>query len=174
MNKVSYYLGILIYFTLCHTVQAHVMVEQHATLRFTPKGAYFLASYPISAFKGIDDNQDGLIDQNELRSHQSKISKQVHKQVKLYDASQSVELEGLVINLSHSHDQKSAGRYLIVMGRFKPVQTTAIRFSSNLFGQAATEQSLKLRVTWQAKPIDFVLSPQASVIDFPQQMKGNK
>ena len=146
-------------------LHAHVMVAQHATLRFQAKGAYFLASYPISAFEGVDDNYDDLMDQKELKKHYPALVQKIRNQVQLTEDGKVKELEGLLINLSHSHTHQKAVSHLLVMGRFKPVGQGVVLFHSRLFGKAKHEHVFKIRITLQDQPVDVVLTPQNTHIE---------
>ena len=158
-------LSIIVIFFLCiEATSAHVMVAQHATLRFQTKGVYFLASYPVSAFDGVDNNHDLLMDPSELKIHYDTLVQRVRNHVQLTEDGKVKELEGLLINLSHSHSPQKAVSQLLVMGRFKPVQKGKLVFKSSLFGTKKHEKSLKIRVTWSNKPIEFVLTPQKTEI----------
>ena len=168
MIKFALFILLSSYVWLNAYAHAHVMVEQHATLRFQTKGAYFLASYPMSAFKGVDDNSDGLLDLQELAKYRKAMASQVKKQVQLLDDQHSMELEGLLINLSHSHEQSKGSSHVIIMGRFKPVKGHKVRFLSTLFGKAESEQQLKLRITRHNKPIHVVLTPQKTMINIAE------
>ena len=103
------------------TTLAHVMVAQHATLRFQAKGAYFLASYPVSAFDGVDDNHDQLMDRAELKKHYNTLIQSIRHKVQLTEDGKVKALEGLLINLSHSHTHQKAVSQILVMGRFQAV-----------------------------------------------------
>ena len=147
---------------------AHVMVAQHATLKFQNKGAYFLASYPISAFDGVDDNQDGLLDQKELKKHYSVFVQKIRSQVQLTEDGKPKELEGLLINLSHSHTHQKAVSQILVMGRFKPIHKGVVLFYSHLFGKTTHEKVFKIRITLQDKPTDLILTPQNPKVEISQ------
>ena len=148
--------------------QAHVMVAQHATLSFQAKGAYFLASYPVSAFDGVDDNHDRLMDHNELKRYYNTLIKKIRAEVQLIEDGKAKELEGLLINLSHSHTHQKAVSQILVMGRFKPVDKGKVVFHSKLFGAKEHEKVFKVRVTRSGKPVDFVLTPKKTEIVISQ------
>ena len=162
--KVLFGLLLLGMISFCH-VEAHVMVAQHATLRFQPKGAYFLASYPVSAFKEVDDNHDGLMTKQELNKHRSTMMDQVKRNVQLLEDGQSKELEGLLINLSHSHHHQNAVDHVVVMGRFKTTKQGKFIFRSKLFGKTSQEKTFKVRVTLKDTPVNLILTPQNSELD---------
>ena len=150
--------------TLCSYAHAHVMVKQHASLRFLPKGAYFLASYPVSAFKGFDDNHDDLMNQQELQKHHNTLLAQVRAHVQLTEDGVMKELEGLLINLSHTHHPHDSVTHVLVMGRFKPVAQGLVVFHSKLFGKKPSEQKFMIRITWHQKLSNLILTPQKTSI----------
>ena len=140
------FLFAVLFFLSTEASQAHVMVAQHATLRFQTKGAYFLASYPVSAFDGVDDNHDLLMDRSELKRHYNALIQRVRDHVQLTEDGVVKELEGLLINLSHSHSNQKAVSQILVMGRFKPVQKGRVIFRSSLFGSKKHEKLFKIRI----------------------------
>ena len=133
--------------TLSVPLSAHVMVAQHATLRFQPQGAYLLASIPVSALKGVDDDGDQRLSRAELRAHQALISRQVLRGLQLLSAGRPLPLEGLLLNLSNADHQLGPTRQLLVMGRFKTDGATELALRCALFGAHPSTQK-----------IDFALS----------------
>lgn len=53
--------------------QAHLMPKGKGTINIEGKSAYAVLSLPIQAFKGVDNNRDGLLDVSELNKHQKTI-----------------------------------------------------------------------------------------------------
>ena len=165
-------LSFVLFILSIEAAQAHVMVAQHATLRFQAKGAYFLASYPVSAFDGVDDNHDRLMDHTELKRHYNTLIEKIRTEVLLTEDGRAKELEGLLINLSHSHTHQKAVSQILVMGRFKPVDQGKVVFHSKLFGRNKHEKVFKLRVTWSEKPMEFVLTPKKTEIVISQSFQA--
>jgi hypothetical protein len=165
-----------------HIAHAHLIREGHAQLTFKENGVYFMASYPIQAFSGFDDDGDHLLNERELSRHQATLKKQVLGKVSLMTEGVSHPLEGLVLNISHSHRQYSGANYLIVMGRFKahrlPKSSPKLEsfrsvFRSLLFMQESAKQesskirsteTLRVRVRKDTQVNDYQLSPHLTEI----------
>ena len=111
------------------------------------------------------------MDHNELKRHYNTLIQKVRTQVQLIEDGKAKELEGLLINLSHSHTHKKAVSQILVMGRFKPVEKGKVVFHSKLFGTNKNEKELRIRVTWSKKPVEFVLTPKKTEIMISQLHK---
>ena len=129
---------------------AHLMVSQNGTLKFGKGGYYFVLSLPVSALNGVDDDGDGLLSTKELATHNEAIKATVEMGFTLIStASGPRVIEGLLLNMSHSHGrfQKPAS-HVVAMGRFSVApgeQDLTLRTS--LFGKATAEQTFKITIT---------------------------
>jgi hypothetical protein len=128
---------------------AHVMVAQHGTLNILDKGVFMVLSLPVSAFEGIDDDNDGKLSQSEFSRHRNVISEIVHKKVTLKDQTGKLILEDMILSPVHSHQSPtSPASQLIVMGRYDVADPlSALEYEIKLFGTAATEQLLEITAT---------------------------
>lgn len=134
---------------LIGSAHAHLMVAQKGTLNIFEDGAFMVLSLPVSAFKGVDDNGDGLLSIIELRSHAADIDAQIQTQVQLISPAGPLPLQGLLLNLSPPDDSPSApAKQLVVMGRFALGGIRHdLRFRLGLFGQAADERRVDITMT---------------------------
>lgn len=144
-------IAISLVITVDQSASAHLIKENHAQLTFRDKGAYFMASYPVQAFRGFDDDKDGLMSAKELSQHEVELKRQVLNAVNLSELKdegppQKAELEGLLLNLSHRHHRHVGADHLIVIGRFKTGVRGKKHFRSALFSHEAP-RPLKLRVS---------------------------
>ena len=132
------------------TAQAHLMVEQHGTVNFANGGAFLVISIPVSAFDGIDDNDDGAISSKELSLHTSQIEQQIHHGVQLLDESGNpMLLQGLLLSLTPPHDAPThPATQLVALGRFlvdDAMRSPGLRIS--LHGKASKERQIKITAT---------------------------
>ena len=59
------------------STRAHLMVEQHGTVNFANGGAFLVLSVPVSAFDGVDDNDDRALSAEELRRHTAEVEQRI-------------------------------------------------------------------------------------------------
>ncbi|MEM9529910.1 MAG: hypothetical protein AAGA23_03255 [Pseudomonadota bacterium] len=130
---------------VCTGAAAHPMAAQRGTLNVVDDGAYLVVSIPVSAFAGVDDDQDGRLSTEEFHRHQHAIAAAVIERVVLSDAGGACALEGLLLSPAHAHDTSSApSSQLVAMGRYalnNPEGEMTLSF--NLFGAAPDEQALE-------------------------------
>jgi hypothetical protein len=53
--------------------EAHLMVAQHGTLNVVDDGVFMVLSLPVSAFDGVDDDNDGKVSMLEFNNHRGAI-----------------------------------------------------------------------------------------------------
>ena len=145
---------------------AHLMPAQHGTLNIVDDGVYMVLSLPISAFPGLDDNNDGKVSMIEFNNHRSETVEAVRQNVTLSDAHTSGHLQGILLSPVTAHDRVEGPiSQLTVMGQFTLNDTDdALLFKVGLYGIQAAEQVLKISATrtgHQQKTI-FELTPAAS------------
>ena len=61
LKKILINVASLSLLTLPMTGSAHLMVPENGTLNFVDDNVYVVLSLPISAFKGVDDDNDGHV-----------------------------------------------------------------------------------------------------------------
>jgi hypothetical protein len=147
---------------LCWTsAQAHLMVAQRGTLNIVGDGAYMVMSLPVSAFKGIDDDGDGLLSLAEGNAHIRDLETQVRKGVQLSGPQGALPLEGLMITLSPSDNAPSSpAAHLVVVGRYAlGAATDGLSMKVDLFGKSTAEQTQEITVTRGVEKQRMVLAP---------------
>lgn len=125
---------------------AHVMTAQHGTLNVLNKSVFMVLSLPVSAFYGLDDDNDGKLSNIEFNQHRQTIAKVVHEKVILKDQSGKLVLQDMMLSpVTPHHSPKAPVSQLIVMGRYNLSKAlSALEYKIELFGTAATEQLLKI------------------------------
>jgi hypothetical protein len=141
---------------------AHLVVSQHGTLNIVGDGAYMVLSLPVSALAGVDDNQDGLLSVDELRSNGASIESQVKQGVTLGSTQGQSKLEGVMLNLEAPEGNPSApSTHLVVLGRFAiDPQATGLNLALHLFGTGANERSEQIAVTRGSESQIITLTPE--------------
>lgn len=140
---------ILVNLLFSSTLYAHVMVAQQGTLNIKEDGVYMVISVPVSAFPGIDDDEDGKLSSEEFTLHRSAIIKTVQSNIMLKDETAELALKGLMLSpvISH-HAPNEPANQLVIMGRFSLEKANStLEYQVNLFGKSTEEEKLKITVT---------------------------
>jgi hypothetical protein len=145
---------------------AHLMVAQQGTLNMVDEGVYMVLSLPISAFGGVDDNNDGRVSMVEFNNHRGTIIESVRQNVTLSDTQKTGHLRGILLSPVTPHDLTEGPiSRLTVMGQFTLTDTAdALLFNVGLYGTQAAEQVLEITATrtrHNQKAV-FKLTPTAS------------
>jgi hypothetical protein len=145
-------LAILFVLVSVSVSQAHMMVAQHGTLNVVDGGVFMVISLPVSAFSGIDNNNDGKLSLTEFNQHRAYISEEVRKNVVLKDHSKELLLQGLILSPVVSHSAaKTPATQLIIMGKFQlNAPDYKLNFQLDLFGKNKKEQSIQVTATDRA------------------------
>jgi hypothetical protein len=119
-------------------------------------------SLPVSALSGIDDNQDGLMSIDELRSHSASIESQIKQGVTLSSAQKQSRIEGVMLNIEASGSHPTApSTHLVILGRFAiDPQATGLNLALHLFGTGAQERSEQIAVTRGSESQIITLTPE--------------
>ena len=138
---------------------AHLMLAQKGTINFVEEAAFMVVSVPVSAFRGIDDDDDGQLSRVELDNHQLEIRTQFISKVKLLSDEKSVPLQLLLVDISPSDNSKVAiANQIIVLGRFDihsklidsdqmKNQSEKLKFEYSLFGIGSDERQQDFTMT---------------------------
>jgi hypothetical protein len=131
------------------TSYAHVMVAQQGTLNVLDNGVFMVLSLPVSAFEGVDDDNDGKLSSAEFSRHHKAMSNLVHKKVILKDKKGKLTLEDMILSPVLSHQfPKSPSSQLIVMGRYSLADPlSSLEYKITLFGKGTIEKSFKITAT---------------------------
>lgn len=139
---------------------AHLMEDQHGTLNFVNGGAFLVLSIPVSAFAGVDKNDDGELSAVELSQSITRIETQILDGVRLIDNGEALPLQGLMISISPpDHDRSGESTHLVALGRF-PADTDkkALALEISLAGESLDERRFKLtaRRDGESQELEFV------------------
>ena len=138
---------------------AHLILAQKGTVNFVEEAAFMVVSVPVSAFRGIDDDDDGQLSRVELDNHQLEIRTQFISKVKLLSDEKSVPLQLLLVDISPSDNSKVAiANQIIVLGRFDihsklidsdqmKNQSEKLKFEYSLFGIGSDERQQDFTMT---------------------------
>ena len=128
---------------------AHMMVAQHGTLNVVGDGAYMVLSLPVSAFEGIDDDNDGLLSMDEFNQHRTTLSEAAEQNIMLRDMNGDCPLQGIMLSPVAEHETAGGlSSQLIVMGRFALEDPDGPLFVHiGLFGENSSEQMLEITAT---------------------------
>lgn len=138
---------------------AHLMVAQKGTLNIVDNKVYMVLSVPISAFDGLDTNDDGRVSMIEFNKQRGKITETINERVSLSDSAGDFSLNGLRLLPSLEHHDEIQ---LVIMGIFQlKNEYRKLRFSARLFGTGEAQQRLEITAKDKAQGISqsFVLSP---------------
>jgi HupE / UreJ protein len=151
-------------FTLS-TAHAHLIVSQRGTLNIVGDGVFMVLSLPVSAFKGIDDNADGLLSVDELRAHAATIETQIKRSVILENGDGVKRLDGLMLNtVPPESDHTGPAKQIVLLGRFDLGSNDSnLRFSMRLFGSGSDERIEHVIVTRGSESQLMTLSPERAM-----------
>jgi hypothetical protein len=153
-------------FTMLSSAQAHLMAAQHGTVNIVDDGAFMVLSLPVSAFEGIDDDDDGEVSMIEFNHHRAAIVESVGQNITLSDYQGNLSLQGIMLSPVVDHDaQNQSISQLTVMGRFALNGAKGdLRFQVELFCEQSTEQLLKITATHKSAKQQhaFQLTPATS------------
>ena len=128
------------------SVNAHLMVAQQGTLNIVDSDAFVVISLPISAFDGVDSNQDGVVTMIEFNHNRDVVTQILEKKFRLIDNGTSSTLVDILLSPVQDHHSKSDGfSQLTVMGRFNLKNLSdSFELKADLFGTTAKEKALKI------------------------------
>ena len=131
-----------------HVASAHLMVAQKGTLKLGKGGYYFVVSFPVSAFTGVDDDGDGSLSSRELRAHNARIKAAILRGFILSsDEVGPLPVEGLLLQMGHTHD-RSRATHIIAMGRFNATEGVRdLTLETHLFGEEKKATRLTISIT---------------------------
>lgn len=125
------------------------MVAQHGTLNIVDGSVFMVLSLPVSAFSGVDDNDDGSVTMMEFNNHRAAIVASVKDNVVLSDAKERLFIQGIILSPVAQDDTAVASiSQITIMGRFVLNDTvSALRFEVGLYGSDVAEKTLEIAAT---------------------------
>jgi hypothetical protein len=157
---------------------AHIMVAEHGTLKFQPKGGYFLASVSAKVFHKFDDDHDQKLSEVEFKKYYQDLTALINRTIHLIDDGSPLSLEGLVLNLSRPHGHQGPAPHIVIMGRFpSPTKSKKIGdliLRSQLFKQTNSDTYLKIKVSKGSHAQNVILNENSTEIDISQIYLSSK
>jgi hypothetical protein len=125
---------------------AHLMVAQQGTLNIVDSNAFVVISLPISAFEGLDANQDGQISMIEFNLNRNAVSQEIADKLMLVNKDKSRQLIDILLSpVQDHHSVDDHFTQLTVMGRFNLEDfPNTFKLKADLFGKTVEEQVLKI------------------------------
>jgi hypothetical protein len=150
------------------TAQAHLMVAQRGTLNVVGTGVFVVMSVPVDAFKGVDDDGDGLMSLHEMKAHGDHIEAQVQQGLQLRNRSGPLPLQALMLNLSPDDNALLApAAQLVVLGRFALSEeqgtsgsASGLTLHFSLFGKGPDARQQHIVVSQGTLRQQLVLGPE--------------
>jgi hypothetical protein len=126
-----------------------MIVAQHGTLNVIDDGVFMVLSLPVSAFAGVDDDNDSKLSKKEFERHRIAIVKVINENVVLKDSSGILTLQGMMLSpVTSHHDPKEPASQLMVMGRYPLLDpSSALEYKVDVFGSQLSEQILEITAT---------------------------
>ncbi|RBW46786.1 hypothetical protein DS885_06575 [Psychromonas sp. B3M02] len=156
--------------TTPNTSFAHLMAAQHGTLSFIGTNVYIALSLPMSAFKGVDDNDDKHVTIQEFNNHRDLISETIKQNVYLMEDSHKFVIDGLLLEPTTGHEAANNYRHtagesieqVTIMGRYALTSNSAkVDFNIALFSDDMTSQNYDFVATDKNKKLthEFEVMP---------------
>jgi hypothetical protein len=142
---------------------AHLMLAHHGTLNIVGDGVFMVLSLPITAFEGIDTDNDGRVSMLEFNNHRGVIIDSVGQNVMLSDRDGSLPIAGIMLSPVVPHDAVTESvSQLTVLAKFLLNDSvSALRFHLGLYGNQSAQQSLEMTATRASdkQKVVFELTP---------------
>jgi hydrogenase/urease accessory protein HupE len=124
------------------SVRAHLMPAQQGTLNVVGNDVFVAVSVPVSATTGADTNGDGQLSASELQTGMAALQRRVSEGLTLYNDEET----GRVL-FTTLMEEPGQSQFLALMRVQFSHPPAALRLHTTLFGQAAAEQQLTLKVS---------------------------
>ncbi len=150
-------------------VQAHLMPERRGSANIVGQRVFLAVSLPTTAFRGVDDDQDGRLSPAELSRHSVDIRDQVLAGLTLEDTEQTpIGSVTWVVSPLSGAQANDPTHYIVALQAIAfPEPPKHLTFNLTLFGDKATDQQVTLTVT-RGKISDVVSlrpgRPQAALL----------
>jgi len=141
---------------LTFDAHAHLMSAQNGILNISGTYAYLAVSVPISSLQFNDQDNDGLLSNQELGDQSSSISSQLSEGVELKNKEQNLSKEVAMISINGEEgDHLNSSSQLLAMYKFAlPPDTSCAEMESfkeiglflTLYGNKKSEESISITI----------------------------
>jgi len=146
-------------------VHGHLMVAQHGTLNIVEDGVFMVLSLPITAFDGIDTDNNDRVSMVEFNNYRGVIIDSVRENVMLSDSDGSLPIQGIMLSPVVPHDAVvESVLQLTVLAKFSLKDpASALYFYLGLYGKQFAQQSIEMTATRASdkQKVVFGLTPAA-------------
>jgi hydrogenase/urease accessory protein HupE len=129
-------------------LHAHLLPKQNATINIVEQTAYLVVSVPVTALKGLDDDENGSLSLQEIQNHTKDIEQQVASRLRVV-AGDLVGIAVLTMVMApHTDGSSHESDYVVVLHRVDfaapPMQP---RLETDLFGTKQGESQMTITAT---------------------------
>jgi hypothetical protein len=135
--------------------QAHLMSAGNGAINFRDSDAVVLMAVPVAVLHGVDDNADGLLQEDEIKLHKQEILDQLAQGLSLsVGEKQAHPIEALLMSSVHVEDRP---------GTPQLEWWSLWSFGENPWANPCTKISVHWFQSGTATPIDIVYSVQVRI-----------
>lgn len=148
------------------TAMAHMLPKQNATINVKGKSAFCVVSVPVSALKGVDDDDDGRISSVEIQKHTAAIQQQFSAGFHLAsDVGRGKPVFNWV--MPPQTDDTPTSDYVVILHRsdFAELPKT-VKIDLGLFGTKAGERQMTVKATLNNVSEVAILKPNGAAHQF--------
>lgn len=131
------------------TATAHLLPAQQGTVNLVGDAAFVALSVPVSAFSGVDDDGNHLLDAAELQRHLEVLRQQIDERLTVSSGAQQGRTVRIDLMLSPTHDAPvDAAAQLLVLKHVRfATEPGTLHLHTALFGAHGPDQRLTVKAT---------------------------
>lgn len=144
------------------TASAHLMAPRHATVHVLGQSVYSVVWLPASAFRDVEIDAAGLVNQADLARRQPALVEQLQRRWTLRDGDEQAATVRLDLILQPTDDAPPERADQVVMlhhARFSRAPRS-VEVDTDLFGDASSDPSLEVTATRDAESEIATLRPR--------------
>ena len=128
--------------------RADLLPAQNATLTLIDSSVYLVVSTPVSALKGVDTNQDGLLTASEIETQSAAIAQQFQKRFLLTEDGIPGKTNMTMVRDPGTSALPGGFSYVVVLQQISfPTPPKRLQLTTDLFGTNKGEDKLTLQAT---------------------------